>query len=213
MHQPMVRLGGVTEEYMSKELLSRFTNPEYEKQAAPFSWGDYSYATNGHVLVRVRRLSDVPEELDAFNERAAKLFDDFDMPVVLAALVDIPDFPQPDPEKCSVCKGVGKITRCPECEGKGYIEFETDYNDYEVDCATCHGHGSTIGDEQICDCCNGTGTKKVMKRIDIGCTGLSSHYLTMLKDLPGIQIAPTEPVRANYFKWDDGEGLLMPMRA
>ena len=197
---------------MDKEQLSRFSDPEHQKMCKPFSFGNFSYASNGHLLVRVPRLDDC-EEWEALNEKAARLFESFDMPVVLAALVDIPDFPQPEPEKCSVCKGVGKITRCPECEGKGYIEFETDYNDYEVDCETCHGHGSTIGDEQVCDCCNGTGIiKKVMKRVEIGCAGFSSHYLTMLKELPGIMIAPTEPEKANYFKWDEGDGLLMPMR-
>lgn len=197
---------------MDQEYLYRFCDLEREALCAPFSLGEYTYATNGHLLVRVPRLAGVPE-WDALNEKAAVMFDGIDFATLNAALVEIPDFQQPETEKCPACKGAGKITRCPECGGSGYIEFETDYNDYEVVCESCHGHGTTIGDEQICDCCNGTGTKKVIKRIDVGCAGFSSHYLAMLKELPGVLIAPAGLDRPAYFKWDDGDGLLMPMRA
>ena len=197
---------------MNQEQLLKFSNREHPKMCGPWSLGDYSYASNGHLLVRVPRSADVPG-WEALNEKAAILFEAFDMPVVLSALVDIPDFPQPEPVKCGVGKGTGKITRCPECEGSGDVEFETDYNDYVCECESCHGHGSTIGDEQICEVCDGTGHKKEMNRIELGCTGFSSHYLTMLKALPGMRIAPTEPEKACYFKWDEGDGLIMPMRA
>lgn len=197
---------------MNKEQLSKFSDPEHHKIFKPFSFGDFTYASNGHLLVRVPRLDDC-EEWESLNEQAARMFETVDMPLVLAALVDIPDFPQPEPKKCSACKGTGKITLCPECEGKGYVEFANDYSEYECDCETCHGHGSTIGDEHICESCNGTGHKKKMTRIELGCAGFSSHYLNMLNELPGMKIAPTEPNNANYFKWDCGDGLIMPMRA
>lgn len=196
---------------MNKEQLCKFSNPEHPKMCGPFSLGAFSYATNGHLLVRVPRITDVPE-WEALNEKATVLFDAFDMPAVTAALVSIPDFQMPEPEKCGVCSGAGKTTRCPECDGSGELEFETDYNEYSVECETCHGLGSTIGGEQVCECCDGTGNKKESKRVEVGCTGFSPHYLTMLKELPGMKIAPTEPEKANYFKWNEGDGLIMPMR-
>jgi hypothetical protein len=77
----------------------------------------------------------------------------------------------------------------------------------ECECQTCGGDGSVSGSATICSSCIGTGRKIVTKRIAIGCTGFSSHYLTMLKELPGMKLAPTEPEKGNYFKWDDGDGL------
>jgi hypothetical protein len=199
------------EDKMNREELQKFCDPDHPKICGPFSFGDFSYASNGHLLVKVPRLDDVPE-WEALNEKASKLFDSFDYSVVIPSLIDIPRFPQPKPEPCGVCNGTGKITRCPECEGKGEVEFETEYNDYSCECETCHGHGSVIGEEQICACCNGTGKKKEMKMIEVGCSGFSSHYLTLLNKLPGIKIAPTEPEKMTYFKWDGGEGAIMPMR-
>jgi hypothetical protein len=196
---------------MNQKKLSVFSQPEHPKMCGPFSFGLYSYATNGHVLVRVPRLADVPE-WDALNEKAAVMFDGVG-PDIVAALAEIPDFPQPEPETCTVCKGVGKISKCPECDGDGEVMLENDYNEYECECQTCGGDGSVSGNATICSSCTGTGRKIVTKRITIGCTGFSSHYLTMLKELPGMKLAPTEPEKGNYFKWDDGDGMLMPMRA
>ena len=197
---------------MNQEQLCKFCDPGREKQCGPFSFGEYTYATNGHLMLRLPRLSDVPE-WKALNEKAAALFDGLDFVTLNAALVEIPDFPQPKPEKCTVCKGVGKISKCPECEGEGEVLLENDYNEYECTCKTCDGDGSVSGADSICSSCNGTGKKKVVAKIAVGCTHLSSHYLNMLKELPGMKIAPTEPVKGNYFKWDEGDGLIMPMRA
>lgn len=197
---------------MDQELLNRFCDPDREKQRGPFSLGEYTYATNGHILVRVPRLVDVPE-WEAVNEKAAAMFDGLDYAALDAALVDIPDFPQPDPEICTVCKGSSKISKCPECDGEGEVLLENDHHEYECTCKTCAGDGKVSGNESVCSSCHGSGKKAVWAKISVGCTHLSSHYLTMLKDLPGMRIAPTEPVKGNYFKWNEGDGLLMPMRA
>lgn len=196
---------------MTLEQLSKFCDADHHKMFKPFTFGNYSYASNGHLLVRVPRVKEC-EAWESLNERAAAMFDSLDMPTILDALIEIPDFQQPESENCTVCKGSGKITKCPECDGSGYVEFENDYNEYEVYCKNCNGHGSIIGEESVCESCDGTGKKKIMKRIDVGCTGFSHIYLNMLKALPGMKIAPIEPTQANYFKWDEGDGLIMPMR-
>lgn len=197
---------------MKQAELSVFAGPDYPKMAGPFSFGDYSYATNGHILVRVPRLADVPE-WEALNEKVARLFEGLDFPALTAALVEIPDFPQPEPEPCPVCGGTGKISTCPECGGDGEVTFENDFHEYECDCLTCYGSGKVSGHESLCGDCNGTGKRKVTEMIEVGCTGFSSHYLNLMRErLPGVKIAPTGPEKPNYFKWDGGDGFLMPMR-
>lgn len=89
---------------MNQEELSAFSEPDNPKMCGPFSLGQYSYATNGHILVRVPRLADVPE-WEALNEKVAAMFDAIDFPAVTAAMVGIPDFPEPPPEICTCCKG------------------------------------------------------------------------------------------------------------
>jgi hypothetical protein len=177
----------------------------------PFSFGDFTYATNGHILVRVPRRSDVPE-WEALNEKTAVLFDEIDYTAANAALTEIPDFPQPEPVACKICKGSGKVSKCPECDGEGEVTVSNDWHDYECECLTCHGEGKVHGTDATCFACDGTGMKKVMKRVAMGCTGFSSHYLTMMKELPGMKISPTSEIGPNYFKWGEGDGLLMPMR-
>lgn len=197
---------------MNQQKLCAFTDPDNPKICAPFSFGGYSYATNGHILVRVLRLADVPE-WDALNEKMTVLFDAVDLPAVNAALVEIPDFDQPAPEVCIICKGVGKVSNCPECDGEGEVTLDNDYHSYECECLTCFGEGKVFGNDAICYACNGTGKKKTFAKVPVGMTFFSSHYLTMLKELPGIKVSVTSELGPQYFKWDGGDGLLMPMRA
>lgn len=93
------------------------------------------------------------------------------------------------------------------------MTLENDYHEYECECLTCHGEGRVSGNDAICYSCNGTGNKKTVAKVPVGMTLFSSHYLTLLKALPGIQIAPISGLGPQYFKWDEGDGLLMPMRA
>jgi len=197
---------------MNQEKLSVFSDPDNPKICGPFSWGDYSYATNGHILVRVPRLTDVPE-WEALNEKVVVIFDAVDFPAANAALVEIPDFKQPDPEVCIICKGRGKISNCPECDGEGEVTVGNDFHDYECECLTCFGEGKVFGNDAICSECNGTGNKKTFAKVQVGMTFFSSHYLTMLRELQGIKVSATSELGPQYFKWDGGDGLLMPMRA
>jgi hypothetical protein len=200
-------------EAMNQAELSIFTEPDHPKMCGPFSLGDYSYATNGHILVRVSRLADVPER-EALNEKAARMFDGLDFMALDAALVDIPNFSPPDPNPCPVCEGSGKVSTCPECKGAGEVTFENDFNEYECECLTCLGQRKVSGQKSICGDCNGTGNLRVVNRIAVGCSGFSSHSLSLMRNhLPGVKIAPTDPEKAAYFKWAGGDGMLMPMRA
>jgi hypothetical protein len=147
---------------MNKEEMVAFTEPNNSKMAAPFSLGDYSFATNGHIAIRIPRLADVAEAVDDFNIRVSLLFENCIEPDMESALIEIPEFTTPEQPPCKVRRGTGK--------------------------------------------------KIVIERIPVGCAGFASHYMAMIKALPGAKIAPTGPETLAYFKWDEGEGLLMPMR-
>jgi len=71
---------------MNYEQLKAVCNPSREDIAVPFSFGDYSYATNGHIMLRLPRMSDVPDVPDAINGKAAALFDQLDMAASETAL-------------------------------------------------------------------------------------------------------------------------------
>lgn len=194
---------------MTKEGLMLFCNLKREKMDKPFSVGDYTYATNGHILVRVRRLDDVPE--GGMANSAAGMFDGLNYDELTSRLVKIPSLPKRDVLSCHVCDGSGKVSNCPECDGNGEVVFSNSYNEYECDCLTCFGYGTVSGEDRICEECKGTGKQEDHTFFKIGDVGFSSHYLAMVKCLPGALIAPTAVDKANYFKWDDGDGLLMPM--
>jgi hypothetical protein len=197
---------------MDKETLCKFADPTNPKICGPFSFGEYSYATNGHILVRVARMDDVPE-WEAINGGAAKMFAGLDVAALGPLLVDIPDFEQLAPDRCYTCKGSGKVSECPECGGEGEVTVGNDFNYYECECLTCNGNGHVSGGDSVCQSCYGSGTKQVVKRVPMGEAGFSTKYLNMMRDLlPGARIAPTKAEGANYFMFNGGDGLIMPMR-
>lgn len=85
----------------------------------PWSRGDFTYATNGHIIVRVPRLPDVPENVQAPNAQAlmfkAAPAKDW-MPVPAATM--------PPDGICDQCDGTGLDEDGEDCEwcehtGKG----------------------------------------------------------------------------------------------
>ncbi|MCG6204173.1 hypothetical protein LPW26_05970 [Rhodopseudomonas sp. HC1] len=94
----------------------------------PFSCGAFSYATNGHIMVRVPRRDDVSEvqvqgKWDAplrLEGRGALRF--------VPLHFDLPEAPETGP--CLLCDGRGHLRGCPEfacefCGGCGWIDQES----------------------------------------------------------------------------------------
>lgn len=197
---------------MDKQTLQRFCDKTNKMLSEPWTFGEFSYATNGRIMVRVPNLPDVPEG-DFLNEKAAVLFDELNHGDIDHELTPLPPLPPVQKDKCIACGGTGKVDVCPECGGDGDVRFENSYSDYVVSCDTCLGKGVIPGDGEACDDCDGTGIKPEYTRIPIGRTGFALRYLRLLKNtLPNVKIAPIYPTAACYFRFDGGEGLLMPVR-
>lgn len=190
---------------------------------APFSRGDYSYATNGHIAVRVARRDDIAE-----NEKAPKAENAFARAATqlgdrngASSIAMLPTAPT---KSCMKCRGFGKIVNCLECEGKGYRECDLGH---EHDCEECDGDGVFSARHEMdastglrCERCGGTGT---IPEIDEGrgvyivfpgehC--VQFRYLLLISELPGVRWrlhgrSKEDPIP---FWFEGGEGLPMPVR-
>jgi len=89
----------------------------------PWSAGEYTYASNGHIIIRVARLPDVPEQPKAPD--AAKMFAKI---APASNWMPVPPATRPAP------------VMCPECDGTGIIEGEGPDDDSE-DCEWCNHTG------------------------------------------------------------------------
>lgn len=177
----------------------------------PFSQGAFTYASDGWIAVRVPRVESAEE-----NPKAP------DMSRIPWGHEDLDDFgPLPDydiatAKQCRHCKGSGKASTCPECGGEGEVTLDSGYNEYDVECATCHGEGTVPGrpkDEvEPCDRCKGSG-HDLISPVTWGNGYISMAILERIKDLPGVKLSThgngLEPFR---FVFDGGEGLAMPLR-
>lgn len=153
----------------------------------PFSLGEFTVATNGHILVRVPRMANVAEisqilSVDALFHDPVKGYRELgrlDIPVVAETI-----------EKCGDCNGRGTYGHAHDCP----------------DC-TC---------DETCEECNGTGKVTRIPKISVEIGGLifDAKYVRMLLALPNLQIeGRLKKAERMRFTFDGGDGALMPMRA
>ncbi len=167
----------------------------------PFSRGEYTYATDGVVCIRVPRQADVTSEK---GPPAEELFTKAEAQP--EAWQPIPPF-ELTQHTCADCGGKGYVRLCNYCKGQG--------------CKRCNNSGAVGCDKEhssvleMCEDCYGTGTvKEVGNNIVDGSAGkvrISSIYLDMIKELPNVQISPFDSTSVFRIRFDGGEGLLMPM--
>jgi hypothetical protein len=196
---------------VTKEVLQKFCSddPTRENIAAPWSSGAHSYATSGHILIRVPRIDDIPERGSVPN--AEELFVNMDRKSWFP--MDAISLPEPSSttKECPECKGLGAEERvCPECYGSGTVDFSNRYSEYEVDCRSCDGEGKI----HKCDHCGSDGkiTTQDLQPTEIGGHHFQARYLRLLKSLPGCKVGPNETyLDVAAFTFDGGDGLLMPM--
>jgi len=180
----------------------------------PFSCDGYTFATDGHICIRVALDTcvvshpEAPKTMDKIFITCEDESKYINIPEIegVSLCVD-----------CSSCEGKGKISVCPECEGSGEVHFENDYNEYECDCDSCFGTGRYKGSKaasEDCEDCNGTGKITKDIGIDIGTRHVTARLLGIIKNLPSAKIAPeaTDGFKPIPFKFDGGCGILLPRR-
>lgn len=152
----------------------------------PFSLDGFTWATNGHVIVRVDPVEGVePLPKDRPLNAAATLAG------MESATFFPPSFSLPPEEP------VGEI-ECPSCDGRGH---EHDCPECQCACDDCAGKGLIPNEPK-------TSTT-------IGGVHFTLKYVHLICALPGIEISHTAKatlgnMRPMLFRFDGGVGALMP---
>lgn len=176
------------------------------KLSAPGHSAGYTYASDGHIGIRVPgRLAD---ELAGYDFTA--IFGPADDPArtwSALAPVDIPSLIMP---VCATCRGRGWLVECASCRGSG--ECVCSCCDTQHECGMCKGEGTRAAagapedERETCHVCDGRGTQLDRRTVDLG-DGLwvTARYLSLVQDLPGpIEWSP-EPDRSGRFRrWYGG---------
>lgn len=180
----------------------------------PWSKGAYSYATNGHIIVRVPRSEDVPENKAA--PETEQLFYRASVGMSGAPRSQAPATEEPPRKTCDACEGTGKSKQCPEdeCE-EGTVVFTTTRHSYEFTCRECDGSGYIAGAGGDCRICEGTGLGGYEHNaIRVGTQHFDQLYLSLItKHLPccWITCSTGKHLDAALLEFDGGVGLIMPI--
>lgn len=195
----------------------------------PWRSGQWVYATNGHLAVRVSSAAQ-PDAAAATDKHpdTGSMFEKY-MGRPRLEFLRMPAIPAL--AKCISCRGKGEVRciKCPDCD-----EGEFRHGDHHYNCKNCEGSPAGAGwqwlddyDEdqphqvvRVCEDCDGMGySKNVSGSTKLGDAHYSNIYLAMFAALPEVRVCPGEPsgdwgsrpVPA-VFIFDGGHGLLMPMR-
>lgn len=210
--------------------LQRYCASEYDPRKylrAPWLAGEWVYATNGHLAVRVPAAS--RPDITATPEKAPNVGALFDMAFDRAGeFAPIPDVKK---TQCSHCGGTGRLwaINCPDCDKDTPGEFE--HGSYTYDCKNCEDSAAGKGWVEVakedrdaqswpCERCDGVGLCRDDSAERIGGAHYATRYLAMLSALPGARIRPGDPAPRDYgakvipalVTFDGGHALLMPRR-
>lgn len=150
----------------------------------PFMHGEFSYACDGVVAVRVSRREDVAPAADPkIPQTLEKYFASLDSITFVAPSFRLPDDQEPETK-----------SSCESCDGRG-----TDH-----DCPTCTCR---------CDDCHGSGIETTIHNISIDAFGriFRLKLLRQVLALPGIEVEDSLPsLNPLLFRFHGGIGCLMP---
>lgn len=194
------------------EILAMFaskTDPR-EWTLKPFQIGSFVYATNGHWAVRLP--ADSLEADDSITSNIKNKIEAMFDSAQVDGFVPLPKVE--DPGACDYCNGygVGVSHECDSCDGKGAFMR----NGYKYECQSCDGGGSIFSADKtgtaVCPHCSGLGVPDYCGVTKIGNAAYANRYLWLLRNLPGVEIAPDGPDKPARIRFDGCEGALMPCR-
>ncbi len=209
---------------MNVGFLRRFLAPSSigrKDLSEPFSDEKHTYATDGHILVRVPRIPEItadgPESLTSELGKDRLAF--FHDKIAEADWLEIPVHPS-SRIYCEDCDGSGFVKDCPECAGEGGVEWETAFHVYTNECKTCEGEGTVPGQasDQVCPACFGEGRSYPFdKKTTIAGVCFATRLLARISDLPGVKIFPVKGADEytfppSLFKFSGGDGFIMPRK-
>lgn len=178
---------------ITKELLKEFCGQDEAQDflMEPFTVGEFTYACDARIVVRVPRIEGVNHSRPIPQSLADRIVGFFSRQAE-SAFVPIPVEP---PERwgkpCSVCDGKGR-TRNLECD--------------------CCGSTLELKQEIICESCE-DGSVLCNFPVSFGDQSLNAFYLRKLALLPGVTMANSANISEPLvFKFDGGDGRLMPMK-
>lgn len=202
---------------MNIELLRAFCSTDETRPALqrPFNLGEYSYATDGRILIRVARLEEVPPregESPVGNPDAVIPEGHGYEPAICPPKWE--EFKEVR-STCKRCDGTGKSNTCPDCDGEGEIECPECLHEHE--CERCHGQGiikakdPATGDP--CENCDGTGYNEddFVVALNGGMTFVNLKYLRLAHRLPNLKMSFRDRLSTIRLEFDGGVGALMPM--
>jgi hypothetical protein len=149
----------------------------------PFSRDGFTWATNGHILVRVPLRGNIPDIDKKFNQ--AKPIEGIETANFFTPHFNLPPAPSTS-DPCPKCEGRGSKHDCPECD---------------CECETCDGRGD-LDPERI-----------ISTRIGATIYSLFYVRQMFSLPNVELSVAEAKPdEKPLLFRFDGGVGALMPMR-
>ena len=213
--------------------LSRFCANDLDERDylhTPWRRGQWVYATNGHLAIRVPAAAypDVAE----VTEKVPNLGAMFDKTMTGRDLEYLLLPPVPKLRECYDCDGKGKVRaiKCVDCTDGEFVHGE-----YLYTCKNCERSPGGEGWEHLpdhceartnevlrtCHTCDGLGFDRRQGCMQLGPAKYSNVYLAMFAALPQVRVCPGTAARDKYdderelpaiFTFDGGHGMLMPFR-
>lgn len=100
--------------------LKKFCSIRDDRFSEPMSDDNFTYATNGHIIVRVKRINEIAKSASVI-ENQGLIF----KPKHKGEWIKMPEYNCPPKELCPVCDGNKFIKACPECDREGNVIFLT----------------------------------------------------------------------------------------
>lgn len=205
---------------MNKEEIIKLMKPFCADSDRPtlmeiFYSDGYAVATDGHMMVRAKGI-EVPVIPNTPDINKVLKGIDFDVEYESLPVKDIEELG----EECSDCEGKGEVFKqkieC-YCDDDGDVEFEDEGGHYYCcECKNCEGKGYTLEESKTpmtCNACSGTKMSNDVFLFN-GKKRYNSNYLIRIARLPGFKFPLDigEALAATPFKWEYGDGIIMPMR-
>lgn len=190
-----------------QRMVRLFCHPNREDIREPFSDDTFTYFTDGRIILRQSKMPEMTKP-NPFASLKELPWDEVFTEWIPLKCVEIKH------KECQRCNGGGKVSKCPECEGEGYVTLDTRYHSYESRCKTCEGEEVFPGDDQKCDACYGSGLIPIDDKYKIGNVIINAKYIHVLGHLKNVELVVIgDPLKPVPFRCDEGIGFVMPMRA